>query len=71
MLVELKFFVLFDYVAVNNNDVKTINVICKNFRLKLFKNVSNQLNVISCIKIAFVVNDVKIVDQVVHANISL
>ena len=55
----------------NDNDVETINIICKSFRLRLFKSLSNQLNVISCVKIALVVNDVKIVDQVVHANISL
>ena len=71
MLVESKFFIFFDHVAMSDSDVETINVICKNFRLKLFKSVNNQFDVIFCVKIALVVNDVKIVDQIVHASINL
>ena len=71
MLVKSKFFIFFDYITVNDNDVETINIICKNFRLKLFKNVNNQFDIISCVKIAFVVNNVKIVNQIIHASINL
>ena len=71
MFIELKLFIFFDYIAVSDNNIETINIIYKNFRLKLFKNLNNQLDVISCVKIALVVNNVKIVDQIVYANINL
>ena len=70
LLVELKLFIFFNHVAMSDNDVETINIICKSFRLKLFKNLNSQFDVIFRVKIAFVVNDVKIVDQVVYININ-
>ena len=71
LLIKSKFFILFDHVAVSGSDVKTINVIYKNFCLKLFKSINNQLDVIFCVKTALVVNNVKIVNQIVYANINL
>ena len=39
LLVESKLFIFFDHMTVGDSNVKTIDVLRKSFRLKLFKNV--------------------------------
>ena len=54
-----------------DSNIKTIDIIRENFREKLLKDVNRQFNVISSVRITFVVNDVQIINQFFHTNVNL